>query len=88
MPWSFWAGYLAKLTLVALALAAIYVLARWVRRTRFFERHNRLVNVVEATALSQHAALYLVQAGSRYFLVGTGVCMLAEVTGAREEPTR
>jgi flagellar biogenesis protein FliO len=88
MPWSFWAGYIAKLALVALAFAVVYVLARWVRRTRFFERTDRLVNVVESTALSQHAALYLVRAGSRYFLIGTGVCMLAEVTGAQEEPTR
>lgn len=88
MPWSFWAGYVAKLALVALALAVTYILARWVRRTRFFERGDRLVNVVESTALSQHAALYLVRAGSRYFLIGTGVCMLAELTGAEGKPTR
>jgi flagellar biogenesis protein FliO len=88
MPWSFWAGYLAKLTLVALALAIIYVLARWLRRTRFFERGDRFLNVVESAALSQHAALYLVRAGSRYFLIGTGVSMLAEVTGAEDEPIR
>jgi flagellar biogenesis protein FliO len=88
MPWSFWAEYLAKLTFVALALAVIYVLARWLRRTRFFERGDRLVNVVESAALSQHAALYLVRAGSRYFLIGTGVSMLAEVDGAAEKPTR
>jgi flagellar biogenesis protein FliO len=88
VPWSFWVGYLAKLTLVALALGVIYVLARWLRRTRFFDRGDRLVNVVESAALSQHAALYLVRAGSRYFLIGTGVSMLAEVTGAEERPTR
>lgn len=88
MPWSFWAGYIAKLTLVALALAVTYILARWVRRTRFFERGDQLVNVVESTALSQHAALHLVRAGSRYFLIGTGVCMLAELTGAADKPTR
>lgn len=88
MPWSFWAGYVAKLTLVALALAVTYILARWVRRTRFFERGDRLLNVVESTALSQHAALYLVRAGSRQFLIGTGVRMLAEVTHAEDQPTR
>jgi flagellar biogenesis protein FliO len=88
MPWSFWAGYFAKLTLVALALAVIYVLARWLRRTQLFERGDRLINVVESTALSQHAALYLVRTGSRYFLIGSGVCMLAEITGAEDKPIR
>jgi flagellar biogenesis protein FliO len=85
LPWSFWAGYLAKLTLVALALGVIYVLARWLRRTRFFDRGDRLVNVVESAALSQHAALYLVRAGSRYFLIGTGVSLLAEVKGPEDD---
>jgi flagellar biogenesis protein FliO len=86
MPWSFWAAYLAKLTLVALALAVTYVLARWLRRTRFFERGDRLVNVVESAPLSQHAALYLVRAGSHYFLIGSGVCLLAEVAAPEDEP--
>ena len=83
MPWSFWAGYLAKLTLVALVLAAIYVLARWLRRTHFFARDDPFVSVIESTALSPHASLYVVRAGSRYFLIGTGgVCVLAELDDA------
>jgi flagellar biogenesis protein FliO len=88
MPWSFWAGYLAKLALVALAFAVIYVLTRWLQGTRFLARGDRLVSVVESAALSPHAALYLIRAGTRYFLVGTGVRMLAEIKRTGDEPTR
>jgi len=81
MPASFWVSYVAKLAIVALALAVLYVLARKLRQARFLGDGGRCVRVVESTALSQHAALHVVRVGGRYFLIGsaTGVDVLAEL---------
>jgi flagellar biogenesis protein FliO len=72
MPWTFWATYIAKLAIVGLVLAALYVVARKLRETRFFaHRAGRCVSVVESAMLSQHVAIHLLRAGNRYFLVGS-----------------
>ena len=86
MPWSFWAAYIVKLALVGLVLAALYVVARKLRETRFFaHRPGRCVSVVESTMLSQHAAVHLLRAGNRYFLVGSAsaaISVLVELAPA------
>lgn len=82
MPWSFWAGYLEKLGIVALLLLALYVVASRLRQTRLFARSGRSLTLLESMMLSQHAALYIVRVGSRYFLIGSaagGICALAEL---------
>jgi flagellar biogenesis protein FliO len=82
VPVSFWAGYGAKLAIVALVLAALYLLARRLRETRLFASPNRCVSVIESTALSQHAAIHVLRVGTRYFLVGAtncGIATLAEL---------
>ena len=81
MPVSFWAAYGAKLAIVAAVLAALYLLARRLRGMRLFGPSNRCVSVIESTGLSQHAAVHLLRAGTRYFLVGAtsaGIVKLAE----------
>jgi|HubBroStandDraft_4_1064222.scaffolds.fasta_scaffold00006_73 flagellar biogenesis protein FliO len=81
MPANFWVSYVAKLAVVALVLAVLYVLARKLRQTRFLGDGGRCVRLVESTALSQHAALHVVRVGRRYFLIGsaTGIDVLAEL---------
>jgi flagellar biogenesis protein FliO len=83
VPWSFWAGYVVKLAIVGFALTILYAIGRKLRQSRFFASGSgRRVTVVETAALSQHAAVYLVRIGTRYFLVGAGsaaVSMLAEL---------
>ncbi|HZV77871.1 MAG TPA: flagellar biosynthetic protein FliO [Candidatus Babeliales bacterium] len=89
MPWSFWAGYLEKLALVAFMLAATYFAARKLRDTRLFARGGRCLVVLESAMLSPHCALHLVRAGSRYFLVGSAagaLSALAELTPADARP--
>ncbi len=91
MPSGFWAGYVEKLAIVALLLAALYFAAAVVRRTRFFARPGRRVALLESLALSQHAALYVVRAGPRYFLIGStsgGLSTLAELAPSDVEVTR
>lgn len=88
MPWNFWAGYLEKLAIVALLLGAIYAVARALRQTRFFGRAGRRVSLIEAVMLSQHAAVYLVRVGARYFLLGgtpAAVSLLAELAPSDAE---
>ncbi len=82
MPSSFWPLYVEKLAIVALVLAALYLAARRLRQTRLFAPSGRLVNVLESTMLSQHAALHVVSVDSRCFLIGSaagGVTRLAEL---------
>jgi flagellar protein FliO/FliZ len=89
MSWAFWAGYVEKLAIVAFILVALYVLARRLGESRLFARPGRCVRLVESLVLSQHAALHVVRAGSRYFLIGSaagGVTTLAEL--ARSEAER
>ena len=86
MPWSFWAGYLLKLGVAGALLAALYAVARVLRRMRFFARPaNRKIRVIETAVLSQHAAIYLLRVGQRCFLVGTAgadIATLAELAPA------
>ena len=81
MPANFWIWYVAKLAIVALVVAVLYVLARKLRQARFLADGGRCVRLVESTALSQHAALHVVRVGRRHFLIGsaTGVNVLAEL---------
>jgi flagellar biogenesis protein FliO len=86
MPWSFWASYLLKVGIVGALLAALYAAARALRRTRFFGRPaDRRIRVLETALLSQHAAIYLLGVGERYFLVGASgatIATLAELAPA------
>jgi flagellar biogenesis protein FliO len=91
VPSSFWTAYVAKVAIVALLLVALYVVAGLLRRTRFFARSGRRVALVESMAISQHAALYVVRAGARYFLIGCtagGLSTLAELSASDVETTR
>jgi flagellar biogenesis protein FliO len=83
MPPSFWAAYVEKLAIVAVVLTTLYVVARSLRQLRFFARAGRSLSLVDSLMLSQHAALHVVRAGARYFLVGSaaaGLSTLAELT--------
>ena len=69
---SFWAAYLIKLAIAGAVLALLYAFARKLRAWRFLDGgRSRLVDVVESRMLSQHAAVHVVRAGGRYYLVGT-----------------
>jgi flagellar biosynthetic protein FliO len=67
----FWANYFERLAIVALVLAALYIIGRTLRTSRFFAR-SRDLSVVESRMLSPHAALHIVRVGRRYFLIGSG----------------
>ncbi len=90
MPWSFWTSYLLKLGIVGMLLAALYGAARAFRRIRCFAHPaDRRVRVMETAMLSQHAAIYLLNVGARYFLVGTmgaGIQTLAELAPEDLQP--
>ncbi len=89
MTWSFWAAYLEKLAIVALALVALYVAALRLGQTRLFARSGRCVRVLESMPLSQQTSLYVVRVGSRYFLIGSatgGIWALAELAEAELRP--
>ncbi len=88
MPWSFWASYLLKLGIAATLLTALYAAARAFRRMRCFAAADRRIRVMETALLSQHCAIYLLNVGKRYFLVGTtgaGIATLAELAAAELE---
>lgn len=83
MPPSFWMAYAVRLAVVAVMLAALYVIARKVRETKLFARGGRCLELLESVMVSQHAAIHVVRAGARYFLIGTSaerVTRLAELT--------
>ncbi|MGC1381627.1 MAG: flagellar biosynthetic protein FliO [Candidatus Baltobacteraceae bacterium] len=87
MTASFWAAYAEKMIVAALVLCAVYVLARRLRQGRLFAPGRRL-RVVDSAMLSQHAAVWLLRAGGRYFLVGGGsggISTLAELAPADVE---
>jgi flagellar biosynthetic protein FliO len=82
MPSIFWTGYLEKLAVVALFLAAMYAAARMLQRLRLFNRRGSALNLLESVALSTQATVHVVKAGGRYFLIGsapTAVNTLAEL---------
>jgi|SRR5579872_1591090 len=71
-PW-FWFTYLPGLVAVALLLVGLYAVVRGLSRGRvLLSANRRLLTVVESTMLSQHAAVHVIKAGSRYFVVGGG----------------
>lgn len=89
MPWSFWVGYVEKLAIVALVLVGFYAVAWRLRQVRPFARSDRCMNVLDSMMLSQHAALYVVRVGTRYFLIGgsaSGVRRLSELTESSLKP--
>lgn len=92
MTWSFWAAYAAKLAVVGLVLASLYAIARKLRLLTPLAIHReRYLKVVEARMLSQNAAVYVLKAGTRYFLVGSsnaGIATLAELTDDELAATR
>jgi len=83
MPMAFWPAYFVKLAVMAALLLLLYALARKLRQLRFFNADpSRLLQVVESRMLSQHAAIHVVQAGRRYFLIGStagAIATLGEV---------
>ncbi|HEX3670479.1 MAG TPA: flagellar biosynthetic protein FliO [Candidatus Cybelea sp.] len=92
MPANFWVAYAEKLTIVAIAFAALYFAGRKLNRTRLFAGSRRM-KVIESVALSPRAALHLVRVGARYFLVGSAdevglVAELASGDAAADELTR
>ncbi|MFZ1017755.1 MAG: flagellar biosynthetic protein FliO [Candidatus Cybelea sp.] len=73
MPAAFWAAYAIKLAVVAAVLAALYALARFLRRSAVFLRGpRRRVDVIESTLLGPNAALHVIRVGERYLLLGSG----------------
>jgi flagellar biogenesis protein FliO len=91
MPWSFWASYFERLGAVAVVLATLYGAVRMFARPWIVLRRSRSLRLIESLAVSQHAALHLVQAGNRYFLIGTtvsGVAELAELASGDAEAKR
>jgi flagellar biogenesis protein FliO len=71
MSWGFWTNYFLALTIVALMLGGLYVLARGLARGRVFaSADRRLVTVLETTMLSQHVLVHVVKVGARYLLIG------------------
>lgn len=88
MAWTFWASYLERLAIVALVLGALYVIARKLRQTRLFARPGRRLSLLESMMLSQHAALYVVRVGTRYFLIGSGTGGVTKLTELEESQIR
>jgi len=80
MPAHFWPEYLAKLAIVALVLAALYLVGRTMKRMRPFGGGSGM-KLLDSLTLSPHAALHLVRVGTRYFLIGSGpeIGVLAEL---------
>jgi len=85
MSWGFWVNYFLALTIVALMLGGLYIIARGLARGRVFASANRrMVTVLETTMLSQHSSVHVVKIGQRYMLIGGSngnVSMLAELPG-------
>jgi flagellar biogenesis protein FliO len=83
MTSSFWAGYALKLGIVALALVALSLLARRLRRARLTAgAGNRFFTVIESTMLTPHLSIHVVKVGGRYLCVGgggAGISTLAEL---------
>lgn len=83
MSGNFWFNYIMALVVVALMLGGLYALVRGLSRGRILLSANRrLVTVLESTQLAQHAAVHVVKAGTRYYLIGAtsgGLNALAEL---------
>jgi flagellar biogenesis protein FliO len=86
----FWTAYVARLAILALVLVVLYVVARKLQSAKLFIRSGRRLQLLESAMLSQHAALHLVRAGKRYFLIGSaagGVTRLAELVDPADSYT-
>lgn len=83
MSAGFWLQYLLALVVVALMLGGLYAVVRGLARGRLLaSADRRLVSVLESTVLSQHSALHVVKAGTKYLLLGAsngGVTTLGEL---------
>lgn len=83
MTAGFWLQYLLALVVVALMLGGLYAVVRGLARGRILaSADRRLVSVLESTVLSQHAAVHVVKAGTKYLLLGAsngGVTTLGEL---------
>ena len=82
-------AYALRLAVVAVMLAALYVVARKLRETRLFARGGRCLELLESVMVSQQATIHVVRVGARYFLIGTSterVTRLAEL--AESDVTR
>ena len=80
----FWLQYAFALLVVALMLGGLYAVARGLARGRVLASSDRrLVAVLESTVLSQHSAVHVIKAGTKYLLVGAtnngGVTTLGEL---------
>ncbi len=90
MATGFWFQYFAALVVVALMLAGLYAVARGLSRGRVLASSDRrMVTVLESTVLTQHSAVHVVKAGSRYLLLGAsnagGVSTLGELPSQEVE---
>lgn len=66
-------AYAIKLGVLALALAALYALAKRMNAMRFFGgSRRRCITVVETTMLAPHLAVHLLRVGRRHLLVAAG----------------
>ncbi|MEO9264565.1 MAG: flagellar biosynthetic protein FliO [Candidatus Baltobacteraceae bacterium] len=84
MSTGFWLQYFVALVVVALMLGGLYAVTRGLARGRVLSSADRrLVTVLESTVLTQHTAVHVIKAGSRYLMLGAsnngGVNTLGEL---------
>lgn len=90
MPGNFWTRYAIALVIVSAMLAALYALARACKRQGAVPRRRKRLRVVDSVALSPHAAVAVIEAAGRRFLVGSGdagVTLLAELQPRSDMPS-
>ena len=80
---SFWTNYVLALALVAIVLAVLAFVGRFLKRAAWnAHAGGRYVAVVESAMLSPHASLHVVKTGRRYLLIGVSnasICGLTEI---------
>ena len=78
---SFWANYAVALALVAIVLAGLAFVGRFLKRAASrAHAGGRFVYVVESAILSPQASLYVVKAGRRYLLIGVSNASISRLT--------
>ncbi len=86
---SFWANYALALALVAIVLAGLAFVGRFVKGAAWRARSDgRFVSVLESAVLSPRASIHVIKAGRRYLLIGVTdarVCALAEIDAQPDE---
>ncbi len=90
MSTGFWLQYFVALLVVALMLAGLYAVVRGLSRGRVLgSTDRRMVTVLESTVLTQHSAVHVVKAGTRYLLLGAsnagGISTLGELPSQEVE---